>query len=301
MPRHSTGILIVALAFASTAHAHARGPIAASSAAHSMKIARARNVPRFDHVVVAIMENTSDSSIIGNTAEAPYINALANNAAQFSDSHAVAHPSEPNYLALFSGSTQGITDDSCPLNFTVANLGSQLIAKGLGFTGYSESMPSAGFAGCNYANYARRHNPWVNFSNVPATSNLTFAAFPADFTTLPTLSFVVPNLCSDMHDCSIATGDTWLQQHLDAYAQWAKTHNSLLILTWDEDDSSTSANRIATIFSGAHVKTGTYSAIINHFDVLATLETMFGLANLGGGTAITNVWDDVIFADGLGH
>ena len=262
-------------------------------------VAAAPAVPQYDHVVVVIMENHSADNIIANPA-APYINSLAATGASMTQSYGVTHPSQPNYLALFSGSTQGITDDSCPHTFTGANLGSQLIAMGFGFTGYSESMPSDGFNGCTFGTYARKHNPWVNFSNVSATSNLTFAAFPADFTTLPTLAFVVPNLCSDMHDCSIATGDAWLQQHLDAYAQWATTHNSLLILTWDEDDSSTSANQIATIFYGARIKTGTYSASINHFDVLATVETMYGLANLGGGTAITNVWNDVIFANGFG-
>jgi phosphatidylinositol-3-phosphatase len=290
MLRNSTGILTIALGLASTAQA-----------TDSAAVASVLPVPRLDHVVIAIMENTSDSSIIGNTTDAPYINTLANSGAQFSDSHAITHPSEPNYLALFSGSTQGITDDSCPHTFNGANLGSQLITAGFVFTGYSESMPADGFAGCASGNYARKHNPWVNFSNIPVGSNLTFSAFPADFATLPTLSFVVPNLCDDMHDCSIATGDAWLQQNLDAYAQWAKSHNSLLILTWDEDDSSTSANQIPTIFNGAHVKIGTYSTTINHFDVLATLEDMYGLANLGGGTAITAVWDDVIFADGFDH
>ena len=257
------------------------------------------DVPRFDHVVLAIMENTSESSIIGNTVDAPYINMLANSGAQFSESYAITHPSEPNYLALFSGSTHGLHDDSCPHTYGTANLGSQLIAAGFTFTGYSEDMPSNGYTGCSADTYARKHNPWVNFTNVPSANNLTYASFPTYFSTLPTLSIMVPNLCHDMHNCSISTGDTWLRNNLDSYVHWAKTHNSLFILTWDEDDSSTNANQIPTIFAGADVANGTYSETINHYDVLATLETMYGLGNLGGGAAITDVWSDRIFANGF--
>jgi phosphatidylinositol-3-phosphatase len=162
----------------------------------------------------------------------------------------VTHPSQPNYLALFSGSTQGIISDSCPHTFSTANLGQELIGAGLGFAGYSESMPSAGYPGCTSGTYARKHNPWVNFTNVPSADNLTFAAFPSNFASLPTLSFVVPNLQDDMHDGTVAQGDTWLHNNIDGYAQWAKTHNSLLVVTWDEDDNS-SANHIPTGTPGA--------------------------------------------------
>jgi hypothetical protein len=254
--------------------------------------AAAGSVPRPDHVVVVIEENHSSSSIIGNTAQAPYINSLAGQGASFSQSFAVTHPSEPNYLALFSGSTQGITDDSCPHTFSSANLGQELIGAGLGFAGYSESMPSAGYTGCTSGTYARKHNPWVNFTNVPSADNLTFAAFPTNFASLPTLSFVVPNLRDDMHDGTIAQGDTWLRTNIDAYAQWAKTHNSLLVVTWDEDDSA-SANHIPTIFVGQQVKPGTYAEQINHYNVLRTLEDAYGLPRAGASAtaaAITDVW-----------
>ncbi|MFL6053225.1 MAG: alkaline phosphatase family protein [Actinoallomurus sp.] len=171
-----------------------------------------------------------------------------------------------------------MTSDSCPKNFTgKGNLGRQLIDAGKTFTGYSESMPSDGYTGCSSSDglYARKHNPWVDFTNVPAASNRTYAAFPSSFASLPTVSFVTPNMCDDMHDCSIATGDTWLKNHIDAYAQWAKTHNSLLVLTWDEDDYSGS-NQITTIMVGQPVKPGSYSEHIDHYTVLRTLEDIYG-------------------------
>ncbi|MEY9946055.1 alkaline phosphatase family protein [Kitasatospora sp. GAS1066B] len=252
----------------------------------------AASVPRPDHVVVVLFENTSQSSIVGNSS-APYFNQLANTGANFTNSFAISHPSQPNYLDLFSGSDQGVSDDSCPHTFSSDNEGAQLIAKGLTFTGYSEGLPSVGSTACTSGEYARKHVPWTNFSNVPATDSQPFSAFPTDYTKLPTVSWVIPNLCDDIHDCSISTGDTWLKNNLDSYVQWAKTHNSLLITTFDEDDSSSSLNQIATFFNGQQVKPGTYNEQINHFSVLRTIEDMYGLPYAGAAaqaTPITDAW-----------
>jgi phospholipase C len=237
------------------------------------------------------MENHSYNEIIGSSS-APYINSLANGGAKFTQSFAVTHPSEPNYLALFSGSTQGLTNDSCPHTYSSASLGQQLISAGRTFIGYSESMPSDGYTGCTSGRYARKHNPWVNFTNVPSSSNLRFSRFPTNYSTLPSVSFVIPDLCNDMHDCSISTGDTWLKNNINSYAQWAKTNNSLLIVTFDEDDSS-QRNQIATVFYGQHVKVGSYSEHITHYNVLRTVEDGFGLpcvANSCSATPITDSW-----------
>jgi phospholipase C len=248
-------------------------------------------VPQPAHVVVVVMENHSYNEIIGSSS-APYINSLANGGAKFTQSFAVTHPSEPNYLALFSGSTQGLTNDSCPHTYSSGNLGQQLISAGRTFIGYSESMPSDGYTGCTSGMYARKHNPWVNFTNVPSSSNLRFSRFPTNYGTLPSVSFVIPNLCNDMHDCSISTGDTWLKNNINSYAQWAKANNSLLILTFDEDDGS-QGNQIATVFYGQHVKVGSYPEHITHYNVLRTVEDAFGLpcvANSCSATPITDIW-----------
>jgi acid phosphatase len=243
-------------------------------------------------VVVVVEENRSYSDVIGRSS-APYVNSLAAGGALFTRSFAITHPSEPNYLALFSGSTHGLTDDSCPHTYAAANLGSQLIGAGLSFRGYSESMPSAGYTGCGSGGYARKHNPWVNFpGSVPAADNLPLGAFPSNYGSLPTVSFVIPNLNDDMHDGSVASGDSWLKAHLAGYAQWAKTHNSLLIVTFDEDDRS-AGNQITTVFYGQPVRPGRYSERISHYHVLRTVEEAYGLPGIGSSAAaspITGVW-----------
>jgi hypothetical protein len=244
-----------------------------------------------DHVIVVMEENHAFSEIIGSSS-APYINGLAQQGALFTQSFAVEHPSQPNYLDLFSGSNQGVTSDNCPQTFSTENLASELTAAGQTFTGFSEDLPSAGSTVCTSGAYARKHSPWINFTNVATTANQPFTAFPTDFTNLPTLSWVIPNLNDDMHDGTIAQGDTWLQQHIDPYVQFAKTHNSLLIVTWDEDDNSAS-NQIATIFVGPMVKTGQFTETINHFNVLRTMEDLYGLTHVGsaaGATPISDVW-----------
>jgi acid phosphatase len=246
-------------------------------------------VPRPDHVVVVVEENRSYSDVIGR---APYLDSLAGEGALFTSSYAVAHPSEPNYLALFSGSTQGLTDDSCPHTFTGGNLGAQLRAAGLGFAGYSEGLPATGFLGCSAGDYARKHNPWADFPNVPASANLPWTAFPHDYAALPTVSFVIPDLAHDMHDGTIGDADSWLRANLSGYVDWARSHRSLLIVTWDEDDYS-QANRIPTIIVGAAVKPGHYTERIDHDTVLRTLETAYGLAPLGAAAStgpITDCW-----------
>lgn len=271
------------------------GTVAATTAVVAgVQVAQASStaaVPRPDHVVIVLFENTSEDSIIGNP-DAPYFNQLADTGANFTNSFAIEHPSQPNYLDLFSGSNQGITSDSCPHTFDADNAGAQLIAAGLTFTGYSEDLPSPGSTTCTTGDYARKHAPWVNFSNVPAEDNQPFSAFPTDYSTLPTVSWVIPNLCNDMHDCSIATGDTWLRDQLDGYVQWAASHNSVLITTFDEDDSA-GDNQIATIFNGQPVKPGAYTERIDHFSVLRTVEDMYGLPHAGAAeqaTPITDAW-----------
>jgi hypothetical protein len=236
--------------------------------------------PPPDHIVVVIFENKHRTSVMG-TGQAPYLDKLATKGASMTHSYGVTHPSQPNYLALFSGSTQGVTGNGCPLHFRKANnLGHQLRKSGRSFIGYAESLPKTGFRGCSSGRYERKHNPWVNFGTLPASTNRPFSDFPHDYRKLPTVSFVSPNMCNDMHDCSIRTGDRWMKKHFDRYARWAPRHNSLLIVTFDENAGGT-VKSIPTIIVGANVRPGVYGERLNHYDMLRTIEDMYGLPALG--------------------
>lgn len=276
------------------------------------------DIPKYDHVIVVIEENHGYSKLIGSSL-VPYINRLAEGGALFTNSHGVTHPSQPNYLALFSGSTQNVTDDNCLESvtpYTTPNLAAALIRKKYTFKGYAQTMPSAGYTDCKYEVspvtdaylYARKHAPWINWqgnkkNNIPPSVSLPMTQFPTDFTQLPTVAFVIPDMDHDMHNLGGAGGDTaalvrgdqWLQDNISAYAEWAKTHNSLLIVTYDEDDYENGKNnQIPTIFYGANIKAGKYNEYINHYSVLHTLEAMYHLpiADTTSATPITDVWNN---------
>ncbi|WP_186526164.1 alkaline phosphatase family protein [Leekyejoonella antrihumi] len=281
-PRVNAGMVLAAMLLllavagcgaATTSDPDSTGPVITEVAA---------GMPRPSHVIVVIFENKADTQVVGNAA-APFLTTLAKKGATFRNSHGIAHPSQPNYIALLSGSTHGVRSDSCPRNLGgQPNLARQLISAGRSFAGYAESMPRSGFTGCSAERglYQRKHNPWVDFSNVPAASNRTYAQLPHNLSALPTVSFIVPNMCHDMHNCAVSVGDAWARKNLGRLATWAQSHNSLLIVTFDEDDG-TRANHIPTFLVGPMVRSGVVSQDIDHYNVLRTIEDMYRLRPLG--------------------
>lgn len=241
---------------------------------------RAGPMPRLPtpaHIVVVVMENHSYRQIMQG-GRAPFIASLAARGALFTNSFAVTHPSQPNYFALFSGSTHGVEDDDFH-EIDGPTLAGQLRDAGKGFVGFVER------------DSPRQHNPWESFRGAGGFER-DFADFPKDFAALPPVSFVIPDPDHDMHDGSIAEGDAWLRRNLGRYALWAAGSNDLLIVTFDEDDDD-EANRIPTVFSGGVVKPGRYGERIDHYSVLRTIEAMEGLPPLGEAakrTPIADVW-----------
>ncbi len=288
--------------------------------------AYAQSVPRPDHVVVLMLENYGYPTIIGNT-NAPHINALINdpNTALFTQSFGLYHPSQPNYVMLYSGNNQGITNDNTATNtpFTTCNLGASLISGGFTFKGFSEDLVTPGDLTTSTANYVRRHCPWVNWLAASGTNSVDpalhqpYTSFPTNtnYSSLPTVSFVIPNLNDDMHNptlptanyqaTAISNGDNWVNNNITDYINWAKANNSLLILTFDEDEGvnilgvSTSTNQITTMFIGAMVHGGSYSEHIDHYSVLRTLEDMYGLAYCGSSATATPITDCWTSATGI--
>jgi len=285
-------------------------------------------VPHPDHIVVVIEENKNFEEIIDPPhtppaqSRAPYLNGLLPHAALLTMSYGLHHPSQPNYLELFSGNQQGVCNDTCPgvRSITAPNLAASLIAKHLHnpFIGYAESLPSPLTACSTPKLYGRKHCPWMDFATVPLTLTKDFAQFPTNFDDLPAVAFVIPDLTHDMHNLpsglhdtaqEVRNGDTWLRDHLKAYADYAMAHNSLLIITWDEDNATylpvkddcehpittlPPHNHIATIILGGKVIPGsTSTTAVNHYNILRTIEDMEGLAPIGASCAaapITDIW-----------
>jgi hypothetical protein len=250
-----------------------------------------RAMPTYDHVVVVILENRSYRTI---KEDAAYLAALADQGAEMTRSYGVTHPSQPNYFALFAGSTMRVRSNRCPIERRGRQLAGQLNAHGYTFAAYSEALPKVGYTGCSGSNdrYKRTRAAWVSFASFKQRQHRPFSAFPDSYHELPTVSFVVPDMCHSMHDCSTATGDRWMRRHIAPYAAWAKRHDSLLIVTFDEDDEK-SGNHIYTVLVGDHVKPDDYRRRISHYTVLRTIERLYGLPPLRHAKdqrPITSIW-----------
>lgn len=167
-----------------------------------------------------------------------------------------------------------------------------MLGAGKTFTGYAEGLPRSGFTGCSSGDYAQRHCPWINFTNVPTRVSQPMTAFPSDYASLPDVSFVIPNVQHDAHDGTVAQADNWLQDNLSGYLSWARAHNSLLVVTADEDDHS-SGNRIPVIVAGGGVKAGRYPQHYTLYSLLRLIEDMYRLPRIGDSadaTPITGIW-----------
>lgn len=257
-----------------------------------------------DHTVVIVDENKPAASVLGNP-DAPYINELAAEFSLAADYDAVAHPSLPNYLAITSGTTAGITDDCNPpggsCEARVPEITGEITASGRTWKMYAEGMPFA----CDRENsgrYAVKHNPFLYYPSVTANASycrahvVPFGQLSQDIEHgLPDFAFITPDLCNDMHDCSVRVGDRWLSKQAGRILKSPAftSENSLLVITWDEGDSQ--SNRVVTIFAGSAAKKGYQSTrAYNHYSLLHTIESAWGLAPLTGNDRDATVMSDLL-------
>ena len=248
------------------------------------------SVPDFDHIFVIAMENHSYGNVMGSS-QAPYLNSLAAGGALLTNDYGVAHPSLPNYLAWTGGSTFGVTQDcvSCYVG-AVPNIASDRIEpSGRSWKAYMESMPSS----CDLSEtslYAVRHNPFLYYDDIRTNAaecarDVPYSQLSGDLAsvaTTPSFGWISPNLCDDMHDCSVAAGDSWLQANVPVILSSPAftSQRSLLVVTFDEDDG-TQNNQIATVLVGAGIAPGTQSSVhYDHYSLLKTIETAWSLAPL---------------------
>jgi phosphatidylinositol-3-phosphatase len=251
---------------------------------------------RWDHVVWIVFENKTYSQIVGS-ADAPYINSIAKECGSAANFHAEAHPSLPNYIAMTSGSTQGIGDDDDPSAHPlgVPSIFSQL---GGGWRALEESMPSK----CDLSNsgqYAVRHNPAAYYTNTRTACHAQDVPLAGAPNLSARFTFITPNLCHDMHSSSCASdatgqvrvGDQWLAGFLPSVLSSSqyRAGRTAVFITWDEDDYS-SGQRIATFVVAPSVPRGAAPAArFDHYSLLRTTEQMLGLPAIGQATGAASM------------
>ena len=258
-------------------------------------------VPDFSHVVVVVLENKSQQDVLGNPA-APYFNSLARRSAVLSRYGGVTHPSLPNYLALVSGSTQGITSDCTSCTVSARNLADTVEASHRTWKAYAEDLPRPGFTGATDGPYAKRHEPFLYFRDILRKAArlrrvvpLTQLARDLAARRLPAFALVTPNVCHDMHDCSVATGDAWLRRFLTPLLRRSALRQGVVFVVTDEPSSDVpGTDPVPALATGPLVRPGSrYTARSSHYGLLRTIEDAWGLRRLGQSRTaqpITGIW-----------
>jgi|NGEPerStandDraft_6_1074524.scaffolds.fasta_scaffold01778_3 hypothetical protein len=262
-------------------------PLAAEAAS---KLPRSKS----SHVLVIVMENEEATSVLGSSA-APYANALARRYGLATQSFAISHPSLPNYLALTSGSTQGMSSDCTECHTNAVNIVDQLEGAHISWKAYMEDQPTPCFKGATAGGYAKKHNPFIYYDDIAQSARrcrkiVGFGALTADLRSgsLPTYAWISPNLCDDGHDCGVSGGDRFLSHAVPPLLRELGPHG-FLVLTWDEGSSNSGCcgvaqgGRIATVVAGPDVRRGArYGGFVDHYGVLGTIEQALGLPPLAG-------------------
>jgi hypothetical protein len=246
------------------------------------------------HVAVILMENEEFTDIVGSP-DAPYINSLARTYALARSMYAISHPSLPNYLALTAGSTFGIDSDCTDCNVRATSIVDQLETAGLSWRAYMQDLPHPCFTGAGAGDYAKKHDPFAYYTRIvgnPARCAriVPLSRLAGDERTraLPRYVWITPNLCNDMHDCDVRTGDRFLSKLVPPLLA-ALGPRGVLFITWDEGTSDDGCCRLAfgghvvTIAAGGLARRGArLGSPADHYSLLQTIEDLFGLPRLRG-------------------
>ena len=273
----------------------------APTATPSPTAPQAGNVPNFDHVYVIIFENKEYSSVVGSSS-APYINSLIAKYGLATNFTAERHPSEPNYIALTSGGTQGITDDGV-YNLGVNNLFDQITASGRTWHAYQQGYPSLCFTGSSSkavvdgdgksGAYVRKHNPAISYTSISgnAAQCANISSFANFDPAAANFEFITPNMINDMHDGTVADGDNFLKAFLPRITGSSAFNNSLVLVTFDEGTTNVSGGgHIMTIAITPAMTPGfKTSAAYTHYSMLRTIEQAWGLPTLGNASSATTM------------
>jgi phosphatidylinositol-3-phosphatase len=256
-------------------------------------------VPSFEHVVVIVFENKAPAAVLGNAA-APEFNSFASRNAVLTRYSSITHPSLPNYLALLSGSTHGISSDCTDCLVSGRSLADTLEKAHRTWKTYAEGLPRPGWTGCCSGRYAKKHVPFLYFRNVvtrPASLRrvVPLRQLSRDLAArrLPDFSLVVPDLCHDMHDCSLRTGDAWLGRFLPPLLRSRQLSHAVVLVVFDEPPVG-EGNLVPALAIGPLVRRrAAFASPTSHYGLLRTIEDAWGLPHLGRSARaapITGIW-----------
>jgi phosphatidylinositol-3-phosphatase len=244
-------------------------------------------VPAFSNIWIIVLENRDYDRVVGAN-DLPYISSLIDGYGLAESYFGVARPSQPNYFAMFSGSTHGVTDNDNH-DIDAPTLADQIEASGRTWRQYAENVPPGCFKGSSAkggrdgpGEYVRKHAPAISFTSI--SSDPDRCAFIEDFTAFrpgdADFALIIPNQCHDAHDCGLPVADAWLAKHVPKIiVSEAFRSDGVLFVTFDEDaGDDPSGGHIATIVVSPLVAAGTRSSVrYDHYSLLRTIEDAWGL------------------------
>jgi|tagenome__1003787_1003787.scaffolds.fasta_scaffold20568795_1 hypothetical protein len=245
--------------------------------------------------VVLTLENRSYHQIIGNPA-APYLNHLAHRSALATRFYAIQHPSLPNYLALTTGSTQGVHLDCPHCHVGHTSLFRQLDHAGVAWKAYYESLPPNWQHTEQSPHYRPGMNPFAHLSDVQASradqARVTgFDGLTRDLAhgALPQFTWITPNTHDDGHTGAVSRLDHFAADLVPQLVK-AAGPRGVVYITWDEGArgdtngvrGTTGGGHTALIATGGLARPhGRERTPANQYALLRTIEASYGLAPLG--------------------
>ena len=206
--------------------------------------------PRISKILVIMEENHSLDQVF--PSHMPYLWGLARRYGQATAWNAVSHPSLPNYLAVFAGSTFNDPADCDPApgcTYTGPTVFGQALAHGLTARVYEQAMPTP-CALVSSGDYDVNHNPWAYFpaeaaacqAHDVALGTLTSGALAGDVraAALPNVGMITPDLMHDGHNGTLAEADSWLASWLPVVLKgpdWAAGRLAVVVV-FDEGETS---------------------------------------------------------------
>lgn len=239
----------------------------------------------FKKVMIVILENEDAKDALAQ----PYLRSLAKRGTYLNQHHAITHPSQPNYIAMVSGSTHRVGDNS-NVSIVAQHIGDLLEARGLPWKNYAEDYPGGCYQKESKGRYVRKHVPFLSFHNVQKDLQRCLRSIvPAteldldiERGTIPTFSVYTPNQDNNGHDTRVAFADKWMQKRFGPLLDDPRFMDDMLLVVTFDEGTYLSPNKVYTVLLGPNVEVGrVVETRYDHYNLLRTIEDNFALGTLG--------------------